>query len=123
MSADLSQAVPISAGSSSLGGPLCLYDKDGNALALISDRLACKERIALDFVKAVNLHDELVEVLREVRDDLAEKIECDLDAACLHDAEGNYLRDTIDDISRPHIEDDEALLDRIKIALAKVDTP
>ncbi len=74
-------------------------------------------------VKAVNLHDELVAVLTEVRDDLAEKIECDLDLACLHDDAGNYLRETIDEISRPRIEEDEALFDRIKLTLAKAGAP
>jgi hypothetical protein len=44
----------ISAGSAKIGGPLCLYDENGDAVALISEKRADKEKIALAIVKAVN---------------------------------------------------------------------
>jgi hypothetical protein len=62
---DLSKATPISAGSGRIGGPLCLYDRNGDALAQISGLLPNREQIALDFIKAVNLHDELIEALHQ----------------------------------------------------------
>jgi hypothetical protein len=46
----------ISAGSSSAGGALCIYDEDGNAIAKFSGLLLNKEKIALEIVKAVNAH-------------------------------------------------------------------
>ncbi len=44
----------ISAGCSGAGGPLCLYDEDGNAIAKFSAALLNKENIAMEIVKAVN---------------------------------------------------------------------
>ena len=44
----------ISAGSASSGGPLCIYDENGDAIALISEKRFDKEIIALAIVKAVN---------------------------------------------------------------------
>lgn len=45
----------ISAGSARLGGPLCIYDEDGNAIAKFSEYLLNKEEIALAIVNAVNV--------------------------------------------------------------------
>lgn len=44
----------ISAGCARIGGPLCLYDEHGDAIAMLSDRRPDKERIALAIVEAVN---------------------------------------------------------------------
>lgn len=44
----------ISAGSPSMDGPLCLYDENGDAVAMISSRRRDKESIALAIVDAVN---------------------------------------------------------------------
>ncbi len=44
----------ISAGKSLIDGPLCLYDANGDPIALISERRKDAERIALAIVKAVN---------------------------------------------------------------------
>ena len=44
----------ISAGCARIGGPLCLYDANGDAIALLSEKRNDKERIALAIVNAVN---------------------------------------------------------------------
>ena len=44
----------IHAGSARIGGPICLYDDNGDAIALLSDKRPDKEKIALAIVKAVN---------------------------------------------------------------------
>ena len=54
---------PISAGASDIGKPLCLYDSDGVAIALMAGR-SDKEHLALAIVQRVNAHDEMAELLR-----------------------------------------------------------
>ena len=44
----------ISAGSARIGGPLCLYDENGDAIAMMSDRRPDMNKIALAIVRAVN---------------------------------------------------------------------
>jgi hypothetical protein len=44
----------ISAGSSKIGGPLCIYDENGDPLLMMNSRRKDKERIALEIVKIVN---------------------------------------------------------------------
>ena len=44
----------IFAGKARLDGPLCLYDENGDPIALISERRKDAEKIALAIVKAVN---------------------------------------------------------------------
>ncbi len=44
----------ISAGKARLDGPLCLYDENGDPIALFSEKRPDIERIALAIVDAVN---------------------------------------------------------------------
>ena len=62
---------------------------------------------------------DLVEALQAARDDLADTLEASVDAACPHDADGNIIRDKMDEPSRPMIEGMERLLAQIDAALAK----
>ena len=49
-----SPQMKLSAGSANIGGPLCLYDENGDAVAMLSDKRPDKELIALAIVKIIN---------------------------------------------------------------------
>jgi len=71
-------------------------------------------------VRAVNAHDELAALLKECRQRIAGDLEEDLDAACRHDQTGRIIRDSMDELSKPRIEDAEDFIAKIDATLAKV---
>lgn len=59
----VSQVRELSAGSSQIGGPLCLYDQDDNPVALMNSKRSDKEAVALAIVDAFNHRNDLLAAL------------------------------------------------------------
>ncbi len=53
----------ISAGSADIGKPLCLYDENDDAIALMSNKRPNIESTALHIVRAVNSYDAMIDLL------------------------------------------------------------
>ena len=71
--------------------------------------------VGIDPVAIPNIRD----ALQAARDDLAVTLEASVDAACPHTADGNIIRDKMDEPSRPMIEGMERLLAQMNTALAE----
>lgn len=73
---DAKASLRLSAGSADIGKPLCLYDGDGNPVALMNEALPFEKRaaLALRIARSVNAHDDLVAALRDLHREVDEGV-------------------------------------------------